>query len=76
MTGVQTCALPIFSLWPSRIGRKSWTLGYEIHERKTGRLIARAETALVQFDYGANRSVPIPAEFREILERDRAAAIG
>jgi len=63
----------VISLRPARIGTKSWTLAYEIHEEKTGRLVARAETTLVQYDYRAGRSVPIPDAWREILERDRDA---
>lgn len=64
------------SLWPTRIGEKSWALAYEIREAATGRLVARAETTLVQFDYRANRSKAIPAEWRAQLERDRASAAG
>jgi acyl-CoA thioester hydrolase len=59
------------SLWPARIGTKSWVLAYEIREEKSARLIARAETTLVQYDYRAGRSVPIPDGWREILERER-----
>jgi acyl-CoA thioester hydrolase len=61
----------VISLWPARIGTKSWVLAYEIREEKSARLIARAETTLVQYDYRAGRSVPIPDGWREILERDR-----
>jgi acyl-CoA thioester hydrolase len=61
----------VISLWPARIGTKSWALAYEIHEEKSARLIARAETTLVQYDFRAGRSVAIPDAWREILERDR-----
>jgi acyl-CoA thioester hydrolase len=61
------------ALWPTRIGTKSWTLGYEIREQRSNRLVARAETTQVHFDYRAGRSVAIPDEWRAVLERDRAA---
>lgn len=64
----------VISLWPTRIGRKSWSLAYEIREEKSDRLIARAETTQVQYDYARQRSIEIPAPWRETLERDRTEA--
>lgn len=65
----------IVSLAPTKIGRKSWDLRYEIREEESGRLIVRAESTQVQFDHDAGRTIEIPPALREILERDRGAAL-
>lgn len=64
----------VVALWPTRIGTKSWVLQYEVREESGGRLVARAETTLVQYDFRAGRSVEISEEWRTILEKDRANA--
>lgn len=64
----------VVALWPSRIGNKSWTLQYEVREESGGRLVARAETTLVQYDFRGGRSVAISDDWRAILERDRSSA--
>jgi len=56
------------SMWPTKVGTASFTLGYEIREKESGRLIARSNSALVSYDYERNRAKPIPPEFRRILE--------
>ncbi|MFN0151215.1 MAG: acyl-CoA thioesterase [bacterium] len=65
----------VIGLWPTRIGTKSWALQYELREESSGRLVARAETTLVQYDFRAGRSVEISEDWRTILERDRASAV-
>lgn len=64
----------VVALWPARIGTKSWSLQYEVREESGGRLVARAETTLVQYDFRAGRSVEISEDWRTILERDRSSA--
>ena len=62
-------------LWctPLRIGTASWELGYEARARRDGRLVLEASTVQVQFDYATRRPVPMPADFRRLLEEDLAA---
>jgi acyl-CoA thioester hydrolase len=56
----------------TRIGRSSFSLEHRLVARMPGgmpRLIAVAESVLVRYDYGAGRSVPIPDEYVEAIER-------
>jgi acyl-CoA thioester hydrolase len=61
----------------SRIGTKSFDVDHEIHGHD-GRLVARAETTLVTFDYRGESTMPVPDLWRERIEsyeaRDFAAA--
>jgi acyl-CoA thioester hydrolase len=61
----------------SRIGTKSFDVDHEIHG-PDGRLVARAETTLVTFDYRGDSTMPVPDLWRERIEsyeaRDFAAA--
>lgn len=59
---------------PSRVGKKSWEMVFEGRARGDGRIVFEAATVLVQYDYAARRSVPVPEDWRRILERDLAAA--
>jgi acyl-CoA thioester hydrolase len=53
------------TMWPSRVGNKSFDLSYEL---KVGdRLIAEAKTVLVAFDYEKNESRPLPDAWRKLL---------
>jgi acyl-CoA thioester hydrolase len=53
------------SLWPTRIGTKSFELGYEM---KVGdRLVAEAKTVLVAFEYERGESVPLPDAWHKLL---------
>jgi acyl-CoA thioester hydrolase len=58
------------AVWPSKIGTSSFTLSYEITETRSGRVLARARTVLVSYDYEKKKSKPIPADFRALLERN------
>ena len=51
------------------IGRSSFQLVYEIVNLASGARLAEAKTVMVTYDYGAGKSVPIPAEARELLAR-------
>ena len=61
----------------SRIGTKSFDVEHEI-QGPDGRLVARAETTLVTFDYRGDSTMPVPDLWRERIEtyeaRDFAAA--
>ena len=53
------------TMWPTRVGTKSFELAYEL---KVGdRLVAEAKTVLVAFDYERNRSRPLPDGWRKLL---------
>jgi len=56
------------AVWPSKIGNSSFTLSYEIQEKRSGRVLARAKSVLVSYDYENKRSKPIPRYFRKLLE--------
>ena len=51
------------------IGNKSFAFGYEIREKRSGRLVVEATSVQVCYDYAAKRSLPMPAELRAKLER-------
>jgi acyl-CoA thioester hydrolase len=51
-----------------RIGRKSFAMSYRAVARPDGRLVAEGDSILVAYDYGANRSVEVPEEFRKQAE--------
>lgn len=50
----------------SRIGNKSLVLVYEL--RVGERLVATGQTVQVAYDYATQRSIPVPAEWREKLQ--------
>ncbi len=53
------------TMWPTRVGNKSFDLGYEL---KVGdRIVAEAKTVLVAFDYERGESVPLPDDWRKLL---------
>ena len=54
--------------WPSKIGTSSFTLSYEVSEKRSGRVLARAKSVQVSYDYDKKKSKPIPPEFRRLLE--------
>ena len=69
---VDTVDVRLRTLW---FGRTSFALGYEAHSRKQGAVAARGETVLLGYDYAAKQSVPLPAPFREAIERVEGRAI-
>jgi acyl-CoA thioester hydrolase len=58
------------AVWPSKLGSSSFTLSYEITERRSGRLIAKSTSVLVSYDYEKKQTKPIPEEFRKLLEEN------
>lgn len=63
----------VVSVWPSEIGTTSFTLKYEISDKKSGRLIAKSSSVLVSYDYQKKQTKPIPPEFRKLLEENLEA---
>ena len=51
------------------IGNKSFAFGYEIREKRSGRLVAEATSVQVCYDYAAKRSNPVPDDLRRTLEK-------
>jgi len=61
----------------SSIGRTSFVLEQDMHERKTGRLVAEARKVLVHYDYNTLRAIPIGEDLRrKILAQDPEAKQG
>ncbi len=56
------------------IGRSSFVLGSDMHERASGRLVAESRKVLVSYDFEERRSRPITDDLRRlILEQDPEA---
>ena len=51
------------------IRTKAWVWRYRVIDPRDERLVAEGETVQVMYDYGAGRTVPIPAAMREGLAR-------
>ena len=56
------------AVWPSKIGNSSFTLSYEVKEKRSGRILARAKSVLVSYDYERKKSKPISDDFRTLLQ--------
>ncbi len=63
----------VVSVWPSKIGESSFTLSYELRDKKSNRLVARSSTVLVSYDYDKKQTKPIPPDFRRMLEENLEA---
>lgn len=60
----------------ARLGNKSMTYEYLIEDETTGQALAKAETVMVAFDYHTQKSMPIPAAWREkILQYEGAGNV-
>ena len=56
------------------MGRSSFVLEGDMHERGSGRLVAESRKVLVHYDYATGRSSPLPDAVRRlILEQDPEA---
>jgi acyl-CoA thioester hydrolase len=49
----------------AKIGNKSLTFEYRLVDETNGELLATAESVMVAFDYNAQKSIPVPADWRE-----------
>ncbi len=63
----------VVSVWPSKIGESSFTLSYELRDKKSNRLLAKSTSVQVSYDYDKKQTKPIPAEFRKMLEENLEA---
>ena len=54
--------------WPTRVGESSFSLGYEMREKGTGRLVLEGASVQVMFDYATQQKKPLPPELRKALE--------
>ena len=61
------------SVWPSKIGEASFTLSYELREKKSNRLLAKSTSVQVSYDYDKKKTKPIPPDFRKMLEENLEA---
>lgn len=52
----------------TKLGSTSFSLGYEVREKKSGRLVAEGSSVQVCFDYATQQKKPIPAHVRVALE--------
>ncbi|APH07089.1 acyl-CoA thioesterase [Bacillus weihaiensis] len=53
----------------SKIGNKSFHLAHSIVDKLTDEVIARGEAILVYYQFDLNKSIPIPTELRDTLEK-------
>lgn len=51
------------------IRNSSFTVEAQIVEKESGRLVATSHAVLVHYDYTANRAVPVPPEWRELISK-------
>jgi acyl-CoA thioester hydrolase len=51
----------------TRIGNKSFTMGYEVHSEALGGVAARGDGVVVWYDYAQDGSVALPEELRARL---------
>lgn len=56
------------SLGITKVGTKSFVIEYELHETKSGKLVATGDSVLVMYDYKTGQSMIIPNEFRKRVE--------
>ncbi len=59
---------------PIRVGRTSFALAYEVHERLTGRAVAKGTSIQVMFDYEKQATYEVPEEVRAALTSGIAPA--
>lgn len=53
----------------SKLGNKSMTMEQSIVHIETGQILATEEVILVAYDYHAEKTIPIPDEWREIITK-------
>ena len=58
------------------VGKSSWVYEYEVISVRDNRLVAIGKTVQVAYNYKANKSVPIPEFFREILVKQMKSSQG
>ncbi len=66
----------VVRVWPTRIGKSSFTLQYELRVKEGRRLVADGESVQVAYDYRTRKSRPIPPPFRKAIEADATRGEG
>ena len=56
--------------WVLRVGNKSWDFAANIINPVSKIVYAKARTVQVYYDYRLNSKLPIPSDFRKILEQE------
>jgi acyl-CoA thioester hydrolase len=51
------------------VGTKSFAFEYLVTRAADGAVVTTGSSTLVYFDWGQHRTLPVPADFRERLER-------
>jgi len=51
----------------SRIGNKSLTFEYQVEDENAHQVLAKGETVMVAYDYHTRTSMPVPAEWRQVI---------
>ena len=58
----------LVSVRPSRVGRTSFDLRYEVRQKRDGTLVAEGESVQVCFDYATQEKRPVPDALRKALD--------
>lgn len=53
----------------TKIGNKSMTVAQNVVHAETGEVFAEGEVVMVAFDYYQNKSIPVPQEWRDAVNR-------
>lgn len=59
----------------SEIRNSSFIMETRMEDKATGRLIATGRAVMVRFDYGENKAIPVPQEWREQMARFEGQAV-
>jgi len=53
----------------AKIGNKSLIFEYEVEDENSGVVCARGETVMVAFDYHSQKSMPVSADWRQVISK-------
>lgn len=53
----------------SKVGNKSMTVEQNVVHAETGEVFAEGEVVMVAFDYYQNKSIPVPQEWRDAIQK-------
>lgn len=65
----------IVAVWPSEVGKSSFSLQYRITLEKDGTLVAEGETVQVAYDYEGRKTIPLPETAKKLLLEERSNAL-
>jgi acyl-CoA thioester hydrolase len=55
-----------------RIGNSSFSMAHQIEDRSTRQVMATGRSVIVVYDYAANKSAPLPLDWRAAIEKFEA----